>query len=98
MAINTINRPFYNSANTSGSSPALTLPNETAILAPFTQPALHAIIINNNIRLAMINNQVVAVGGTIDQFTIIGIESAHIDIDGPTGAKRLSLHTSNNEN
>ncbi|GEM_PF-6991457 len=60
-------------------------------------PQLSAIFINNTRRLAMIDNKVIGIGDDIDSYTVISIESDHVDITGPAGNRRLSLGNQNEE-
>ena len=61
-------------------------------------PKLNAIVISQQSRLAMINNQLLSIGDTINAFEIKKIEPGYIDLHGPDGSLRLTLYESLYEN
>lgn len=58
---------------------------------PVTPPQLDAIIINDHVRYAILNTEIITIGETLGKFKIQAIQSNHVDLTGPEGSLRLHL-------
>lgn len=56
---------------------------------------LNAIIISKKLRLARVNNQLLGVGDSVDDYQIMIVESNYIDVKGPDGMRRITLAKNN---